>query len=86
MGKYRSLRLEDSKFSFLIEKKTIWISLILFVLCITVVIISTGIGSKYISPLSLLKALLGRAEPMDQVIVEKLRLTRIIIAILIVAS
>jgi iron complex transport system permease protein len=86
MGKYRSLRLEDSKFSFLIEKKTIWISLILFVLCITVVIISTGIGSKYISPLSLIKALLGRAEPMDQVIVEKLRLPRIIIAILIGAS
>ncbi|MFC5652697.1 FecCD family ABC transporter permease [Paenibacillus solisilvae] len=86
MGKYRPLRSADSKFSLLIEKRTIWITLLLMVLCIIVVIISTGAGGTYISPLNVMKVIFGGGTPMEQVIVEKLRLPRIIIATLIGAS
>ncbi|RUT45213.1 iron ABC transporter permease [Paenibacillus anaericanus] len=86
MSKYRSLRSANSKFSILIEKRTLWVTLILFILCIVVMLISTGIGSLYISPLGVIKAIFGRGEPMEQVVVEKLRLPRIVIATLIGAS
>lgn len=86
MGKYRSLRSADSRISLLIEKKTVWMTSLLLVLCIAVVIISTGIGGQYISPLSVIKVIFGGGTPMDQVIVEKLRLPRIIVATLIGAS
>lgn len=49
-------------------------------------IICTGIGSQYVSPLNVIKAIFGQADPMNQVIVEKLRLPRIVIAVLIGAS
>ncbi|MCL6604037.1 MAG: iron ABC transporter permease [Paenibacillus sp.] len=86
MGKYKSLRSANSKISILIEKKSVWITLLLCVLCIAVMVISTGVGSKFISPIDVIKVLFGRGEPMDQVIVEKLRLPRIMIATLIGAS
>ncbi|GGG06047.1 FecCD family ABC transporter permease [Paenibacillus abyssi] len=86
MSKYRSYRSADSRFSFLLERRMVWVVSILGMLCIAAMIISTGIGSQYISPLDVLKALLGKAEPMEQVIVEKLRLPRIVIAVLVGAS
>lgn len=86
MGKYKSLRSANSKLSFLIESRTVWITIILFILCIAVMLISTGIGSLYISPLGVIKAIFGRGEAMEQVVVEELRLPRIVIATLVGAS
>ncbi|REE68026.1 iron complex transport system permease protein [Paenibacillus taihuensis] len=84
MGKYQTFR--TSKVSFLIEKRTVWISLILLVLCIVAAIISAGSGGQPISPLNVIKVLLGGGKPMDQVIIEKLRLPRIVIGVLVGAS
>ncbi|SEN53879.1 iron ABC transporter permease [Paenibacillus sp. OV219] len=84
MGKYQSLR--TSKVSLLIEKRTIWISLLLLALCLAAAIISAGSGGQSISPLNVIKVLLGGGKPMDQVIIEKLRLPRIVIGILVGAS
>lgn len=86
MSKYKSLRSERAGFSVLVEKKTVWITLILLILCAAVMVISTGLGSKWISPMSVIKVLMGEGEPMHQVIVEKLRLPRVITAVLVGAS
>lgn len=86
MDKYKTIRSTRYKFSFLAEPKTVWTTLLLLLLCLAVMIISTGIGSQYISPLDVLKALFGKADPLQQVIVDKLRLPRIVVAALIGAS
>ncbi|AZN38723.1 FecCD family ABC transporter permease [Paenibacillus albus] len=84
MGKYQTLR--TSKVSLLIEKRTIWISLLLLALCLLAAVISAGSGGQPISPLNVIKVLLGGGKPMDQVIIEKLRMPRIVIGILVGAS
>lgn len=86
MNKYKIIRSARSGYSFLMDKKAVWISVILLVVCAAVMIISTGLGSRYVAPLSVVKALFGMADPMDQVIVEKLRMPRIVIAVLVGAS
>ncbi|AJY73829.1 FecCD family ABC transporter permease [Paenibacillus beijingensis] len=86
MGKYRNIRSKRYQFSFLVEQRAVWTTVLLLLLCIAVMIVSTGIGSQYISPLAVLKALFGKADPLQQVIVEKLRLPRIVIAVLVGAS
>ncbi|MNH82767.1 putative siderophore transport system permease protein YfhA [compost metagenome] len=86
MSKYKSIRSAGSGFSIFIEKRTIWISVVLLILTIGIMIVSTGIGSLYISPMNVIKVLLGVGEPTHQVVVEKLRLPRIIIAVLVGAS
>lgn len=83
MSKYKPLRTAGSHFSVLIEKRVVWISFILFILCLAVMIISTGVGSQYISPLNVIKVLFGGGEPMYEIIVMKLRLPRIVIAVLV---
>ncbi|GAB6928982.1 iron ABC transporter permease [Paenibacillus sp. JCM 10914] len=86
MSKHRIFRSPNAKVSVLLERRTLWVSLILFVLCIAAMIISTGIGSQPVSPLHVIQALFGNAPPMEQVIVMQLRLPRIVIAVLIGAS
>ncbi|USB31770.1 iron ABC transporter permease [Paenibacillus sp. YPG26] len=86
MSKYKSIRSAGSRFSLLIEKRTIWICAVLLVLAIAIMIVSTGLGSMYISPMNVVKVLLGMGEPAHQVVVEKLRLPRMMIAILVGAS
>ena len=86
MSKHRIFRSRNAKVSFMLERRTLWVCLILFVLCIAAMIISTGTGSQFVSPLHVIKALFGDAPPMEQVIVMRLRSPRIIIAVLIGAA
>ncbi len=86
MSKYTPLRWNKTKLSFLIEKRTLWIISALLVLCATLVIISTGIGSKYVSPLEVIQSIAGKGSSMNEVIIMKLRLPRILIAVLVGAS
>ncbi|MBB3113260.1 iron complex transport system permease protein [Paenibacillus phyllosphaerae] len=84
MRKLISIR--AGKLSLLVETRTLWVTGILFVLCLAAILISTGVGSQYIAPLDVLKVLLGNGVPMEEVIVEKLRLPRVVIAVLVGAS
>ncbi|MBW4838943.1 MAG: iron chelate uptake ABC transporter family permease subunit, partial [Paenibacillaceae bacterium] len=68
------------------KKRTLWICLLLSVLCLGMMVISVGISSHYLPPLTVLKSIFGMAEPGDQVIVVNLRLPRILIAVLVGAS
>ncbi|OAB44383.1 FecCD family ABC transporter permease [Paenibacillus glacialis] len=86
MSKYTPLRWNKTKLSFLIEKRTLWIIATLLVLCATLVVISTGIGSKYVSPLEVIQSIAGKGSSMNEVIIMKLRLPRILIAVLVGAS
>ncbi|GAA0137149.1 iron ABC transporter permease [Paenibacillus sp. YSY-4.3] len=86
MSKYKSLRSKDAKLSLLIEKKAVWTSFILLFICLAVMIVSTGSGSQFISPLDVIKVLLGKGEPTYEVIIMKLRLPRIVIAVLVGSS
>jgi iron complex transport system permease protein len=85
-SKYKTIRSDRSGFSILIDRRTAWILAMLLLACVAVMIVSTGVGSRYVAPLSIVKAMLGIADPMDQVIVEKLRMPRIVIAVLVGAS
>ncbi len=86
MNKYKTIRSGGNRYSFLVDKKSLWVIGGLSVLCLVFMIIGTGLGSEYVSPSSVVKALFGMADPTDQIIVEKLRLPRIVIAVLIGAS
>lgn len=86
MSKHRILRGGKAGISFMLERRTVWVSLILLAVCFIVIVVSTGMGSQPISPLNVIKALAGKAPPMEQVIVMKLRLPRVIIAVLIGAA
>ncbi|MGZ7441228.1 FecCD family ABC transporter permease [Paenibacillus sp. TH7-28] len=87
MAKPGKLEVSAAKSTILAKKKrTIWICLLLSVVCLGVMVISAAISSKYIPPLTVIKSFFGMAEAGDQVIVQKIRLPRIIIAALVGAS
>ncbi|KIL36112.1 iron ABC transporter permease [Cohnella kolymensis] len=86
MSKLKTIRSGRFGVSLLLDKRTVRISTLLFVLCAGLIVISTALGSRYIAPVSVVKALVGMADPADQLIVEKLRLPRIIIGLLVGAS
>lgn len=68
------------------KRRTLWVCLLLALLCIGMMIISVGVSSQYLPPMTVLKAMMGMAEPGEQVIVMNLRLPRILIAVLVGAS
>ncbi|MFF2094047.1 FecCD family ABC transporter permease [Paenibacillus sp. NPDC058174] len=86
MSKYSTIRTNKPKLSLLLERKTVLIAVVLLVLCAAAAVLSTGIGSKFIAPLDVVKSIFGYGNPMHDVIVLKLRLPRIIIALLVGAA
>ncbi|WP_372660471.1 FecCD family ABC transporter permease [Cohnella sp.] len=86
MSKYTSWRTKQPKLSFLIDQRAVRVTLILALLSGVVMILSTGIGSLWISPWNVLRSIFGQGDAMQEVIVMKLRLPRIVIAILVGAS
>ncbi|ASS67129.1 iron ABC transporter permease [Paenibacillus sp. RUD330] len=86
MSRYRSLRMDRPRLSFLIERRTTWVLAILALLCAALMIVSTGIGSLPVSPLEVIRSMAGKGAAAHEVIVNKLRLPRIVIAVLVGAS
>ena len=84
MSKYRPLRF--SRISFLAEYRALWTIAALFLFCAVLFVVSIGVGSQYVPPLVVIKALFGQAEPMNQTIIEQIRLPRVIIGTLIGAA
>jgi iron complex transport system permease protein len=86
MKNHLTLRGRKLPFSFLIEKKTLWIGLILTVLTLVSLVLSAGLGEMKIHPLDSLKAVLGIGDPRDELVIMNFRLPRIIIAMLVGAA
>lgn len=78
------------------NRRAVKVSFVLLALCIAAIVLSTGAGSQLISPLNVVKAILGQipflkeifghAPPMEEVIVLNFRLPRIAAAVLIGAA
>ncbi|MGM0875424.1 MAG: FecCD family ABC transporter permease [Bacillota bacterium] len=83
MTKYFKLRIGSDKLSFLIDKKALITSSILFSIVLAIFIISTGIGEVMISPLNVFKTFIGYGSDMENLFIFSFRLPRIIIALLV---
>ncbi|MGN7456609.1 FecCD family ABC transporter permease [Paenibacillus pasadenensis] len=86
MSRYRSVRVSRPRMSFLVERRTIGILALLALLCAVLMVVSTGVGSLYLSPLEVIRSIAGKGAAAHEVIVNKLRLPRIVIAVLVGAS
>lgn len=82
----RYFALRNKAFSFLISKKAVVVTFLLFLATILLMIISTGIGSVYISPSEVVRSIFGYGEAGQEMIVRSLRLPRIVAAVLIGGS
>jgi iron complex transport system permease protein len=78
--KYIPLR--SSYFSFLLDKKVIMLYLTLLLISGVLLIVSIGVGQMYISPKDTVKALFGFGDEMQNLVVQSLRLPRILLAFL----
>ncbi|MFE5317310.1 FecCD family ABC transporter permease [Paenibacillus sp. NPDC056579] len=86
MSKYLTVRGKSSWFSFLISKKMLWVIAGLLIVNAAVFIVGTGIGSVKVTPVEVIKVLLGTGSEMHTVIVNTLRLPRMIVAVLVGSS
>ncbi|MFC5447657.1 FecCD family ABC transporter permease [Paenibacillus aestuarii] len=82
--RYYSIRTKG--FSFLIAKKAMLITFILLLAVLVTMILSTGIGSIYIKPTEVVRAVFGYGADSSTMIVRSLRLPRVIVAVLIGAA
>jgi iron complex transport system permease protein len=81
MSKYTTFRTGKAA-SFLISKKTFWCLIGLIIVTAVLFIISTGVGSVSIQPLEVIKVFLGIGDQTHSIIVQTLRLPRVIVAVL----
>ncbi|UUZ90558.1 iron ABC transporter permease [Paenibacillus sp. P25] len=86
MNHSRYTTLRGKGFSFLVQKKAVSVTLLLLAVTAALMIISTGIGSIYISPAEVLRSIFGFGADSSEMIVRSLRSPRIVMAVLIGAS
>lgn len=79
MKKYNTIRFK--KASFLIEKKSFLILIILTTLMFAMIILSLGIGQMAINPFNVVKSVFGFGTEMDNLVVRSFRMPRILMAI-----
>ncbi|MCY9660819.1 iron ABC transporter permease [Paenibacillus chondroitinus] len=82
----RHMTFRNKGFSYRVSKKSLLVSLVLLLAVIIVMILSTGIGSIYIKPVEVVRAVFGYGTDPSNMIVRSLRLPRVIVAVLIGAS
>ncbi|MEI7024700.1 FecCD family ABC transporter permease [Paenibacillus sp. y28] len=86
MSNYRTFRTRGQSFSILWNKKHVTILSVLFMLLCAVFIVSTGIGTMKISPLDVVRVLIGRGEDTYQVVITQFRLPRMLVAVMVGAA
>ncbi|WP_134687325.1 FecCD family ABC transporter permease [Brevibacillus migulae] len=86
MKTYFSLRHRRFPVSLHIHKRTLWVTLLLALATLVVAIISTGMGEMNISPIEVVKVLLGIGGEQETLIVQEFRLPRIVVGILVGAA
>ncbi|MET3683406.1 iron complex transport system permease protein [Alkalibacillus flavidus] len=70
------------KVSFLFDKKSFYIISLLTVLAIVTMVISLGIGQLFISPVDVIRAILGQGTDMQNLVVNSFRMPRILLSML----
>jgi len=86
MNKYITLRTRAGKLSFLVEKRTIVVLLILLILLSVFLVAGLSVGSTLISPLEVIRHLLGAGNEDNTYIIDTLRLPRMMLAMLVGAA
>ncbi|MEF3308464.1 iron ABC transporter permease [Paenibacillus sp. GYB004] len=86
MKPYNTVRFKGGVVSFLVHRKSLRITLLLLLACIAAAIISTGLGEMVISPLNVFRSLFGMGAEDHTMVIQKIRLPRIIVAMLVGAS
>lgn len=82
MKKYFKLRLFSDRLSFLIDKRAMILSFILFISALLIFIISNSIGELFIHPVDVFQTLMGNGDDMHELFIFSFRLPRIIVALL----
>lgn len=83
MNNYTTFRNHRLGISFLLDKKAILITGLLFVITACVLILSVGIGTLFITPLDVIKTLAGSGSDQHSLIINNFRLPRVITALFV---
>lgn len=83
LRKYKAVRFGKEKVSFLVDRKSLVIFLVLLCMTILLALLSAGMGEMNISPIQVVKAWFGYGTDMENLVVNSFRLPRIIIALLV---
>ncbi|MGG1517715.1 iron ABC transporter permease [Paenibacillus oryzisoli] len=86
MKPYKTVRLRGGAISLLIHRKSVRITLGLLLACLVVAIVSTGLGEMVISPINVVRSLFGAGAEEHTMVIQKIRLPRIIVSLLVGAS
>jgi iron complex transport system permease protein len=81
-----ALRSPKENLSFLLHYRTLWVCFILLALNAIMILFSAGNGSSHISAPDVLRTLFGYGSDVQETIIYKLRLPRIVTAVLVGAS
>ncbi|SDX76182.1 iron chelate uptake ABC transporter family permease subunit [Paenibacillus sp. CF384] len=79
----KSLTLRNNRLSFLIERRTLSVILLLIAANLVAFIVCVGLGSTVVSPIAIIRSLLGIGDQADSMIIFKLRMPRVVIAIMV---
>jgi iron complex transport system permease protein len=82
MKSYRPIRVNKGKISYLLDKKALLTFIILAGITVVSIVISAGTGERMLSPVDVVKSILGLGTKFDQLVVQSLRMPRILIALL----
>lgn len=83
---FTSLRFGKLPISFLVYKKTLYITVLLVFANLTAFVVSTGLGDMNIHPLDVVNTMFGKGTEEHALVINTLRLPRIIAAFLVGAS
>ncbi len=82
MTKHIRIHSRSERISFLLARKTLIVTGGLVLCTVLLMIIALGLGSKLLSPLEVIQVLIGQGSPSHTLIIESLRMPRIIVAVL----
>ncbi|WP_419874624.1 FecCD family ABC transporter permease [Candidatus Pristimantibacillus sp. PTI5] len=77
------ITIRGRKHSFQLERRTIMMIILLFLVNVAAVIVCVGLGSKTITPVTVIRAFLGNADSSDSMIIFSLRMPRVLIAVMV---
>ncbi|MFC5703300.1 FecCD family ABC transporter permease [Cohnella faecalis] len=86
MKNFTHVRFEKIPVSFFLHKKTLTVTIILAIACAAAMLLSTSLGDMRIHPLDVMRTLFGGGTDEHRLVIQKLRLPRIIAAFLVGAA
>jgi iron complex transport system permease protein len=86
MNRTITIRSQSGRWSFHAQKKTLLTLAILISVLLVVLVLSVGLGSKLISPVQALTTILGKGSVEHALIINMLRLPRMLVALLVGAA